>query len=364
MKINYLILLNFLFIFSISCQENTTYTTFIPANSNKISYQGRIGVKDSLTELYWPGSQIEINFNGTGINGIFKDDKGDNYYNVILDNDSFRLLRPDTSKKEYVLATKLPDTLHNIKIYKRTEWNRGTTTFYGFITERGTELSNPPPGKKRKMEFYGNSITAGYGVEDFSGKDRSDSIYTNNYFTYAAFTARHFNAECHYIVRSGIGILMSWVPQIMPEIYQLTNPHLSRSFWDFSVYQPDIVVINLFQNDSWLVKMPKSKEFQSRYEGKKPPEETDIVGAYVQFVTSLRDKYPNAHIICMLGNMSITKIGSPWPGYVQEAVDFMNDPNIYTFFVPYKDTPGHPKIHEQREMANKLIRFIEKNIQW
>jgi hypothetical protein len=39
------------------------------------------------------------------------------------------------------------------------------------------------------MEFYGNSITAGYAIEDFSGNDQPDSTYTNNYLSYAAITA-------------------------------------------------------------------------------------------------------------------------------------------------------------------------------
>jgi hypothetical protein len=31
------------------------------------------------------------------------------------------------------------------------------------------------------------------------------------------------------------------------------DPVDSTSKWDFSGYTPDVVVINLFQNDSWLV---------------------------------------------------------------------------------------------------------------
>jgi hypothetical protein len=51
---------------------------------------------------------------------------------------------------------------------------------YGFVLEKGTQIVDPPSKKNRKIEFYGNSITAGYGVEDYSGLDRSDSIFTNN----------------------------------------------------------------------------------------------------------------------------------------------------------------------------------------
>ena len=213
------------------------------------------------------------------------------------------------------------------------------------------------------MEFYGNSITAGYAIEDFSG-DRSGGTYTNNYLTYAALTARHFKAECHFIVRSGIGIMMSWVPQIMPEIYNRINPHDENSQWNFNMYQPDIVIVNLLQNDSWLVKMPNSKEYRARFNNGEVIDENFIIASYTRFIETIREKYPAANIICMLGNMSITKENTPWPGYVQRAVDSMNDSKIFTFFIPYKNSNGHPKVDEQREMADRLIRFIDRNILW
>ena len=62
--------------------------------------------------------------------------------------------------------------------------------------------------------------------------------------------------------------------------------------------------------------------------------------------------------------MDATKEGSPWPGYVQKAVDQLKDQNVYTLFFKYKDTAGHPKVNEQKAMAESLIEFIEKNISW
>lgn len=66
----------------------------------------------------------------------------------------------------------------------------------------------------------------------------------------------------------------------------------------------------------------------------------------------------------MLGNMDITKEGSPWPGYVQKAVSQLHDKKIFTYFAPYKDTYGHPKIKEQVTLADGLIKFIDEHIKW
>jgi hypothetical protein len=364
MRPNFIILLNFLIFCSLSCQEQKQFPTFIHPDNQKIRYEGRVKVKDTVAEIYWPGSQIEVNFKGDRLRAILQDTKGKNYYNVILDNDSSWILQPDTVLAEYTLADSLEDKEHNLKIYKRTEWNRGTTLFYGFKLDKGDELLNTPARKKRKMEFYGNSITAGYAIEDTTGKDRSGGTFTNNYKTYAAITARYFDAECHYIARSGIGVMASFVPQIMPEIYNRINPYDGNTLWNFNLYQPDIVVVNLLQNDSWLVKLPQRPEYKKRFSREDVINEDYIIASYARFIETLRDKYPAANIICMLGNMSITKEGSPWPGYVTRAVHSINDSKVYTFFVPFKNSGGHPGIAEQQELANKLIRFIERNIDW
>jgi hypothetical protein len=62
--------------------------------------------------------------------------------------------------------------------------------------------------------------------------------------------------------------------------------------------------------------------------------------------------------------MDATKEGSPWPGYVKQAVEQLHDSKMYTLFFPYKNTGGHPKVAEQKIMANELIEFIDKNIKW
>jgi lysophospholipase L1-like esterase len=149
----------------------------------------------------------------------------------------------------------------------------------------------------------------------------------------------------------------------MPQMYDRLDATDSTSKWDFSKYTPDVVVINLFQNDSWIVKLPDNPQFKARF-GTTPPTDKFIINAYANFVKSVRSKYPKAHIICILGSMDATKAGAPWPDYIQKAVDGLNDKNIYTHFIPYKGTPGHPNAAEQQAMANDLEGFIQQNIRW
>jgi hypothetical protein len=329
-----------------------------------IEYSGRINTSSGESAgLSWPGSSIKINFEGASIAALLQDESGDNYYNVILDNDSLFILRPQTIKQYQVLASNLSKGPHTIEIFRRTEWNKESTNFYGFKINANAKLLAKSPPKKRKIEFYGDSITAGFAVEDTSGKDLYDSIYTNNYASYAAITARHFEADYQCVCKSGIGVTVSWDPLIMPELYDRLIPTDSNSKWDFSLYRPDVVVVNLFQNDSWLVNIPEHPEFIKRF-GDEKPDEFFIISAYQEFIAGLRTHYPAANIICTLGSMDATKDGSLWPGYVQKAVASLKDENVYTHFMPYEESTAHPNVQQQKNMANSLIEFIEKTIEW
>jgi lysophospholipase L1-like esterase len=338
-------------------------TIVIRSHDPHIKYMGRIAMQDEAAELAWPGSNASINFYGTGAKAILRDEHGENFINVIVDGKVVTVLHPDSVRKEYVLASNLPAANHTLELFKRTEWTMGKTWLYELDLDKGSIILPAPPVSKRKIEFFGNSITCGYADIDTSGKDRGTAPYENNYLSYATITAHHFNADFHTIARSGIGILVSWFPQIMPEMYDKLDPTDSESKWNFSKFTPDVVVINLFQNDAWLTKMPDNEQFKARF-GDKAPSDEQIVKAYRDFVKTIRSKYPKAKIICALGSMDATKQGSPWPGYIEKAVAQIGDKNILTHFFPYKNTPGHPNVKEQQAMADDLIGFIEQNVKW
>ena len=345
------------------CIASQAQTKFIPFNDSRIHYEGRVRFEKDAAELSWSGTSVTIFFKGTNISAILKDADTANYYNVIIDNGRILKIHTDTVRKSYSLASGLLNKKHKIELFKRTEWAMGKTWLYGFEASKEIKILSLPPLPKRKIEFYGNSITCGYGVEDSSGNDSWHGYFETNYLSYSAFTARHFNAQYSCIARSGIGIMVSWFPLIMPEMYDRLDATDSASKWDFKLYIPDVVVINLLQNDSWLVNKPEHEEFKHRF-GSTAPDEAYIIDAYKKFVNAIRDKYGKAYIICVLGNMDATQAGSPWPGYIRKAIAEINDPKIMTHFFEYKNSAGHPSIREQKAMANSLIEFIDKNVKW
>jgi len=341
----------------VSCARET----YVAPGSEKVRYEGRVALSDTAAVFYWPGNSVETRFRGTELYALMRDGTGKNYLNVIVDEDSIIIFRPDTLKKWCPLVTGLKDTVHTVELFMRTAFN--PFWFYGFKTDKKGEFLPLPPPAVRKMEFYGNSITEGASVHDYSGNDRWDSTFTDNYVAYGAVTARHYHASYTCIARGGIGLLVSWYPLIMPEMWDRLNPDDPESKWDFSKYTPDIVVVNLFQNDAPLFQHPEHPQIVARFHGKIPGEK-EIVAAYQDFIKKIREVYPRARIICTLGSMNAVREDRPWRGYVKKAVEGMHDPDIYYYFFFYKGGLTHPQEPEQRRMADSLINFIDKHIKW
>jgi hypothetical protein len=355
-----ILLLFTLFVFYSSFSQ-----TFIKPNHQGLTYSGRVNLSVDSASFYWPGTSVSINFKGTGLNALLKSTVEPAYYYVIVDDSvTTKIEIPvGNATTSFTLASGLTQNKHHLQLFKLSN-NTSVNQFYGFEIPADLKILKATELPQRKIEFYGNSITAGHGVDVPDGeKDTGLPFYFNNFYAYAALTARHFNAQYSCVARSGIGVMVSWFPEIMPEIYDRTNPADANSKWDFAKYTPDIVVVNLFQNDSWIVNMPNHDQFKRRFGTQKPNDEF-IINAYRDFIASIRSKYPNAHIICALGNMDATKEGSKWPGYINEGIKRLNDKKMHPLFFSYKNSSGHPKRDDQQAMANQLIQFIDQNIGW
>lgn len=337
--------------------------TVINFDHPDVHYVGRVGMKGDAAELMWTASSVVINFYGTGASATLSDTKGNDLVTVVVDDKVVQTLQPKKNKKKtYQLVSGLAPGKHKLELFKRTEFQIGTLSFYNLKLEDEGEIL-PPPVYSHSIEFYANSITCGFALEDPTGQDKGDYIYQNGFRSYANLTARRFNAKYHSIAKSGIGVVVSWFPYTLPEIYNRTYPLDPTSTWDFSKFTPEIVVVNLFQNDYHVINNPEHPEFKARF-GKTTPKPEFIVKKYQEFIMAIRDKYPNAKIICAIGSMDSAAPGSPYPGYIEQSVAALGDKNVYTHFFPYIGTSRHPNAREHEQMADQLSKFIENTFGW
>lgn len=329
----------------------------------QLQYTGRIDTGNSRgAVLSWPGSAVAGTFTGTSLSIVLDDARGMNYFNVYVDGARQLpvILQLDKGEKSYLVANGLAPGRHTFRLVKRTEGEEGATVFRGLVLDDGAGLAAPPPRPRRRIEFFGDSVTSGMGNEapdagsDEHGKDK------NIERSYAGIAARQLGAEAHFTSQSGIGVMVSWFPFTMPDFYdQLDAVGDNDSRWDFGRWTPDVVVVNLMQNDSWLI--DRERKLQPI------PGDAERIAAYGAFIARLRAVYPKAYIVCALGSMDATRPGSPWPGYVTAAVNRLRaagDRRIDTLFFPFTGYEKHPRVAQHQANADLLSDFVRKRMGW
>ncbi|WP_290797473.1 alpha/beta fold hydrolase [Flavihumibacter sp. UBA7668] len=327
-----------------------------------ISTQGRVEkLPNGQVKLFWPGTAVGIRFFGQDLDAWLNDAGGKNNYYILIDSMQPQLLQTKPGSNRYSLAKGLSAGEHYARLIRLTDWFNGTTIFERFEFSPGGYALRPPDSIRKWIEFYGNSVTVGAGLRERQSSYNGPS--TNQYLSYAALTARHFNAGYHCIASSGIGLTVSWGSQIMPELYNRLDPYDSTKSWDFTQSRPSLVVLNLFQNDASLVNQSDHKQVIRRF-GQQRPDGNFFIQRYIDFLNRIRSHYPGVPIICTLGSMDAAKEGSIWINYIKQAVEKMNDSSIHTFFFTPIKGNGHPNPEEQLKMSAELISFIEKMHLW
>jgi len=333
--------------------EGTPEFTTIFADDANLQYVGRILFDDPMApQMTWTGTAVIANFEGTSVK-VKLDDSGDNFFRASVDDGEPVIIECLGGNNTYTVATGLSDTVHKLELSKRTEVGKnGMVRFTGLVIDGGKSLVSPPARPDRRIEFYGDSITVGLALES-TGDDQS-AQYTNNYLSYCALTARYFDAEMHCIAISGIGLIHGYGSGNMPTDYYWRHEQTDAGLaWDFTSWVPHVVCINLGQNDYWLSNHTAEENIQ----------------AYIDFVQDLRVDYPvDTPIFLCLGSMNATEPGSPWPGYIQEAVNRLNttynDPYVWDCIFPYDGLGTHPHAPQHQAMADQLTALINQHVSW
>lgn len=334
----------------------------IDADDPDIQYIGRFDFSDPKKVIFdWAGVYIIAKFEGTSCSIRLDDQK--NEYAVTIDDYAPKLLKTNGSNVYEVAADLQGSTPHTIMIQKRTEPLVGKGIFMGFILDEGKKLLPPPKRSNKRIEFIGNSMTSGYGVEG-TNPDCHFSIETENAcMSYAAITARALNAEYSLVSYSGKGVVRNYGDKnknsinSMPALYDRTCYYDSTLKWNYNEWLPQAVVINLGTNDFSTQPYPDKKVFQN---------------AYNKLVNRVRSLYPQVTIFCICGPM----IEEPCLSEIKEIVEqqqMLEGRNKDIFFIEINRSimndsdwgcDWHPNIKGSLKMANVVAPFIKLVMNW
>ena len=340
----------------------TTTAPQAPAYSqNTVEFIGRFVQEGQSYRFEWSGSTITGGFIGTEIAVnlriiSFGPDTDCDYFNVSIDGGAPTVLKVTKDKTKYVLASGLKNAHHTVSIQKRTEGPFGCLmSFDGFDYLTG-KAAAAPARKSRRIEVYGDSISAGYGNE--GTQDGFRLVEENAGLTYGMLAAEELGAECTLIALSGHGVYQS----LSGSKTQVTPAYFPRALykdpvrWGFPAPAPDAVIINLGAND---IAMQVS--------------EGDFYNAYSKFVTDIRRKYPKTFIVCMTGGGTyeyVSVMERVVDDTIVKAGGKGNGAKIGLFTTIYDDvngaqgSDGHPSVYGHRQLAAALADYLREQLNW
>ena len=271
------------------------------------------------------------------------------YFLVVVDGVEERMLvngmRGTEAKLSLTIAKNLKRGKHTFEVYRQFELTNGicnlvSVTMNGVPTER-------PKNKDLYIEFFGDSITAGFGNLTTSD-DKVNTHYpdkSSGTDTYAFYTAKALNADMSAVARSGLAFS-----------YGITGTPI-ETFWKETSYarstlgkyqaerQPDIVVVNLGTNDHY------------NYEDKGLTRE-QLYEAAVKFLQMVRADRPNAKIVWVYGMM-----GDKIQDEIERAVEEMGgESKGYYFHKAQRGQNGgsaHPAKADHQVASEGLVEFIK-----
>ena len=326
----------------------------VTPDDSALRYTGRFS--DDY-QFGWTGSQIELDFVGSTIEGEFVLTAGQSVGLTVVVDGTPHFLKIIHEQTTYPLAEGLsPDERHHLVIFKRNEGGHGTVQFKNFQLAEGSQIFKPAE-LERKIMVVGDSITCGYGNEAASKEEGNTVENENGYMSYAAIAARSLNADIMMVCWSGRGFVRNFGAagdklEKMPELFGRTLPTQKTPEWDNSRFVPDVVVINLGTNDMNMT-------------GDKPPLDKEAyTSAYKTFLARIRAFAPDAKFILSIGPMAFEPV-SEWLPELAAGDDNMSV-LIYEGFVGPEDIGGHwhPTVLKDKKMATELVTEIQKVTDW
>lgn len=302
--------------------EDCKEMTLIP-NSENVKFIGRFYIKDEITwlvlsgssiEFYLTGKSAEINLAGDGSSIYLAEDQRPRYA-IYVDDKQLIDTTMGELEKTIELFNNPEEKEIKIRIILLSEGSHGPIGIKNVNVNSCSEtVIRPSEYKKFRIEYIGDSITCAYGIECASTSEPFQTTTQNFEKSYAYLSAQELDADYSGVCYSGSGVAGGGSQ--MPDHYTKTNAFTSyNEEWDFTKFPNDVVLINLGTNDSGYAAESKHDEY---------------IQKYASFLELIREKNPNAYIVCTLGMMGCENL---FP-LIEKAISLFGDEKVSSFLLP------------------------------
>lgn len=353
----------------------------ITCTKDNVKHLGRGILFSDLLFLSLSGSGIEFEYEGKGLTltliggaAASYPDNDANYARMAVYVDDKRVSDLQLSSAETKLRiAESPEKKHSvIRVIKLSECAMSLAGIAPLGIAEG-EIVRPTPAKAHRVEFIGDSITCGYGIDEEDPLHPFKTATEDVTRAYAYKTVRALDVDYSMFSTSGYGIISGYTAdpaiqmtnQRIPDFYEFMGfsydslpgiPAPMDMAWNFEEYQPDAVIINLGTNDDSFCQDTTERQ-------------QDYADHYAEFLKVVRKHNPGAMIFCILGLMGDRLY--PWvckaaKKYSEET----GDQRITTVHLPEQDgsigyvSDYHPLESAHEKAANVLIPAIRETMGW
>jgi lysophospholipase L1-like esterase len=324
----------------------------VAASDPRIRYEGRVDFSErSAPVLAWSGTRLRLDFEGAKLTLLFASATGQNFFDATID-DRTQIVSVPASAKPLHIDVPLVATggrRHRLVLFKRSEAAAGEVRFAGVELAANARAWAPADPRYRcRMEFFGDSITAGACDEDGATDQWDDRRTHNNAKSYAALTAAAFEADYRCLAVSGMGIVTGWTDVKAGQIWDRLHPRADSPRADLRAWQPDVAFVNLGENDA---------SFPDAHG--QPFPAAGFTEGYVALAKALRAAYPHAQLVLLRGGMfngaQNPELRRAWDAAVArlEAGDVWIHHFVFSHW-----SRLHPRVADHRAMADELIAWL------
>lgn len=353
----------------------------IVADREHVKQMGRCHQIGDTLWLAMSGSGVGMRFTGRyleiSIRGGYVAERGEpdgNYARVAVYVNGTRIRDEmiDCPRKQLTVIDQTCPGEFEIQIIKLSESAMSVIGIEPMTIGDGDVLLPLSP-KAHLVEFIGDSITCGYGVDDEDSSHEFSTATEDVTRAYALHTARLLDVDYTLFSASGFGIISGYTDdprrrlaeQLIPDYYHSVGFSRDRfpggidptkTQWDFGKLRPDAVVINLGTNDDSFCQDTLEKQ-------------QEYMAAYERFLCDVRQRNPQAELFCVLGIMGQRLC--PWMERACENyIEHTGDRRVHTLRLPEQDgsigyaANYHPLERFHLAAAEALAPYIKKTMNW
>ncbi len=337
----------------------------LASNASKLKLLGRTPVTSNGIVAGWSASGFElkadcalmITFNVNNCEYTTTNNNGSlnncarSEYTVYVDGAQVEVVTFEKGTGTYTYMLPAAGGVHTFRFVRHQYVKNGYTEFTG-VQLFGNILDANEGGNAPYIEFIGDSITCGYGL---------DSTETPNHFdatkAYSYLVAQNLGADYSMVSISGIGLAkssgqhqVSGVHRNINDFYEKTNFMYSNDKYTPNASQKaDLVVINLVTNDKY-----------------NSGTEAEVKAAFKTLVSKVRTMHgSNVKILVVCG--MILSHGDAANGWIDAAYNELGgeSANLYKLYVTTNTDAkdGHPSVAAQAAAAQSVASYIKtKNL--